>query len=174
MSTKKNRSLLTAESYVCFSSQLVSYIYDIGISACINNDKIKLNKVLTHLKETLTTVPIQEKYLTPFPPFMIIFHFWLEMIALMRQKIIFYKLKHVWKEANQLHLIMSVDITSAFSNNSSIQRLVDLYLQRDRGPRNAKAAERSSVQEKKTKLSQLQSKLIIIGYKIRCFVRYCF
>ena len=54
---------------------------------------------------------------------------------------------------------MSVDITSAFSNNSSIQRLVDLYLQRDKGPRNAKAAERSSVQEKKTKLSQLQSKL---------------
>ena len=54
---------------------------------------------------------------------------------------------------------MSVDITSAFSNNSSIQRLVDLYLQRDRGPRNAKASERSSIQEKKTKLSQLQSKL---------------
>ena len=54
---------------------------------------------------------------------------------------------------------MSVDITSAFSNNSSIQRLVDLYLQRDKGPRNAKAAERSSIQEKKTKLSQLQSKL---------------
>ena len=52
---------------------------------------------------------------------------------------------------------MSVDITSAFSNNSSIQRLVDLYLQRGRGTRNAKAAERSSVQEKKTKLSQLQS-----------------
>ena len=54
---------------------------------------------------------------------------------------------------------MSVDITSAFSNNSSIQRLVDLYLQRDRAPRNAKASERSSIQEKKTKLSQLQSKL---------------
>ena len=54
---------------------------------------------------------------------------------------------------------MSVDITSAFSNNSSIQRLVDLYLQRDRGPRNAKASERASIQEKKTKLSQLQSKL---------------
>ena len=28
-------------------AQLVSYIYDIGISACTNNDKIKLNKVLT-------------------------------------------------------------------------------------------------------------------------------
>ena len=54
---------------------------------------------------------------------------------------------------------MSVDITSAFSNNSSIQRLVDLYLQRDRAPRNAKASERASIQEKKTKLSQLQSKL---------------
>ena len=69
---------------------------------------------------------------------------------------------------------MSVDITSAFSNNSSIQRLVDLYLQRDRGPRNAKAAERSSIQEKKTKLSQLTIKIIIVSNKIRCFVRYRF
>ena len=56
---------------------------------------------------------------------------------------------------------MSVDITSAFSNNSSIQRLVDLYLQRDRAPRNAKASERTTIQEKKTKLSQLQSKLYL-------------
>ena len=56
-------------------AQLVSYIYDIGISACINNDKIKLNKVLSHLKETLITVPIQEMYQTPFPLFMIIYHF---------------------------------------------------------------------------------------------------
>ena len=47
---------------------------------------------------------------------------------------------------------MSVDITSAFSNNSSIQRLVDLYLQRDRGPRNAKATERSSYSRKENKI----------------------
>ena len=55
--------------------------------------------------------------------------------------------------------LMAIDITSAFSNNSSIQQLVDLYIRRDEGPRNAKRSERNSIQAKKTKLSELQSKL---------------
>ena len=76
MSTKKKIDPYLQQKVMSASpAQLVSYIYDIGISACINNDKIKLNKVLSHLKETLITVPIQEKSLIPFYPFMIIFHF---------------------------------------------------------------------------------------------------
>ena len=60
---------------------------------------------------------------------------------------------------------MSVDITSAFSGNSSIQRLVDLYLQRETGPRNAKIRDRESVQAKRSKLSDLQSKLSALSSK---------
>ena len=43
-------------------TQLVSYVYDIGMSACINKDKIKLNKVLSHLKETLIMVQIPKRF----------------------------------------------------------------------------------------------------------------
>ena len=60
---------------------------------------------------------------------------------------------------------LSVDITSAFSGNSSIQRLVDLYLQRETGPRNAKIRDRESVQAKRSKLSDLQSKLSALSSK---------
>lgn len=54
---------------------------------------------------------------------------------------------------------MSVDITSAFSGNSSIQRLVDLYLQRDSRPKIAKENEKNIIQQKKRKLTELDSKL---------------
>ena len=54
---------------------------------------------------------------------------------------------------------MSVDITSSFSNASSIQRLVDLYLRRDEGPRDKKISEKNTIQKKKSVLSSLQSKL---------------
>ena len=55
--TKKIDPYLQQKVMSASPAQLVSYIYDIGISACINNDKIKLNKVLSHLKETLDYSP---------------------------------------------------------------------------------------------------------------------
>ena len=60
---------------------------------------------------------------------------------------------------------MAVDITSSFSSASSIQRLVDLYVQREEGPKNRKTSELASIRKKKSVLSELQSKLSSLNSK---------
>ena len=63
MSTAKKMDPYLQQKVMSASPQLVSYIYDIGISACTNKDKIKLNKVLSHLKESLDYSPNTRKFL---------------------------------------------------------------------------------------------------------------
>ena len=84
-------------------AQLVSYIYDIGISACINNDKIKLNKVLTHLKETLDYSPNTRDVSNTFSSIYDHISFLVRNDRFDEAKNNFLQIKNVWKEANQLH-----------------------------------------------------------------------
>ena len=84
-------------------AQLVSYIYDIGISACINNDKIKLNKVLSHLKETLDYSPNTREVSNTFLSVYEHISFLVRNNRFDEAKNNFLQIKTVWKEANQLH-----------------------------------------------------------------------
>ena len=82
--------------------QLVSYLYDIGISACINKDKIKLSKVLSHLKETLDYGPNTKEVSLTFSSVYDHISFLVRNNRFDEAKNVFTQIKVVWKQANQL------------------------------------------------------------------------
>tara|TARA_B100002019_G_C21165997_1_gene545842 strand:+ start:416 stop:712 length:297 start_codon:yes stop_codon:yes gene_type:complete len=83
-------------------AQLISYVYDLGISSCINRDKIKLNKVLAHLKSSLRYEPKTEDISKTF--FSVYEHlsFLIKNDKFDEAKNIFTEVKLVWKQANKL------------------------------------------------------------------------
>lgn len=83
-------------------AQLVSYVYDIGMSACINKDKIKLNKVLSHLKETLDYGPNTKEISLTFASVYDYISFLVKNNRFDEAKNTFLQIKTTWKEANQL------------------------------------------------------------------------
>ena len=101
--TKKIDPYLQQKVMSASPAQLVSYIYDIGISACINNDKIKLNKVLSHLKETLDYSPNTREVSNTFLSVYDHISFLVRNNRFDEAKNNFLQIKTVWKEANQLH-----------------------------------------------------------------------
>ena len=101
--TKKIDPYLQQKVMSASPAQLISYIYDIGISACINNDKIKLNKVLTHLKETLDYSPNTRDISNTFSSVYEHISFLVRNDRFEEAKNNFLQIKSVWKEANQLH-----------------------------------------------------------------------
>ena len=84
-------------------AQLVLYIYDIAMSACINKDKIKLNKVLSHLKETLDYSPNTKDISLTFASVYDHISFLVRNNRFDEAKNTFQQIKTTWKEANQLH-----------------------------------------------------------------------
>jgi len=104
MSTGKNIDPYLQQKVMSASpAQLVSYIYDIGISACINKDKIKLNKVLTHLKETLNYGTGTKEVSRTFASVYDHISYLVRNDRFDEAKNNFFQIKSVWKEANQLH-----------------------------------------------------------------------
>jgi len=104
MSTGKNIDPYLQQKVMSASpAQLVSYIYDIGISACINKDKIKLNKVLTHLKETLNYGTSTKDISRTFASVYDHISYLVKNDRFDEAKNNFFQIKNVWKEANQLH-----------------------------------------------------------------------
>ena len=104
MSTGKNIDPYLQQKVMSASpAQLVSYVYDIGISACINKDKIKLNKVLTHLKETLNYGASTQEISHTFSSVYDHISYLVRNDRFDEAKNNFFQIKSVWKEANQLH-----------------------------------------------------------------------
>jgi flagellin-specific chaperone FliS len=81
-------------------TQLVSYLYDIGVSACINKDKIKIGKVISHLKENLNYSPGTKKISETFCSVYDHIHFLTKNDNFTEAKNAFQDIKKVWNQAN--------------------------------------------------------------------------
>ena len=83
-------------------TELVVYLYDIGISSCIKKDKIKLSKLLSHLKESLDYSPQTEKLSYLFASVYDHISFLVRNDKFDEAKSSFSDIKTTWKQAHNL------------------------------------------------------------------------
>ena len=82
--------------------QLIVYLYDLGIASCNNKNKVKLIRVITHLKESLSFEDKTEKISLTFQSVYDHLLFLVRNDKFEDAKNIFFEIKKTWKQANKL------------------------------------------------------------------------